>query len=170
MLGALVLYGLQPGPLLFTESPDIVWPIIASMYIGNVALLILNLPLVPVFASVLRLPYWVLYPAVVVVSVVGVYSVNGSMFDVWTLFAFGLLGYAMRKLDVPPAPLVLAFVLGPLFERALRQTMVLSEGGLGIFLERPLSLVFLALAAVLLASPLFAVGRRLRREGIEDES
>jgi putative tricarboxylic transport membrane protein len=170
MLGALVLYGLQPGPLLFTESPDVVWPIIASMYIGNVALLILNLPLVPVFASVLRFPYWFLYPAIVVVSVVGVYSVNGSMFDVWTLFVFGLLGYAMRKLDVPAAPLVLAFVLGPLFERALRQTMVLSEGGLGIFLERPLSLVFLALAAVLLASPLFAVGRRVRHAGIEDET
>jgi putative tricarboxylic transport membrane protein len=169
MLGILILYGLQPGPLLFTKSPEIVWPIIASMYIGNVALLVLNLPLVPMWASILRFPYYVIYPAILLISIVGVYSVHGSMFDVWILLLFGLLGYAMRKLDIPPAPLVLAFVLGPLAERALRQSLVMSQNSLDIFFTRPLSLALLAISAALLIAPFFGRARQLRQAVLEEE-
>jgi putative tricarboxylic transport membrane protein len=153
MLGALFLYGLQPGPLFFTENPDVVWPIIASMYIGNVILVMLNLPLVPVFASILRIPYYILYPAIVVISVVGVYSINNSMFDVGLLVAAGLLGYVMRKIDLPTAPLVLAFVLGPLFEQAVRRSLILSQGDPQIFIDRPWSVAFLVLTLVMAVGP-----------------
>jgi putative tricarboxylic transport membrane protein len=153
MLGALFLYGLQPGPLFFTENPDVVWPIIASMYIGNVVLVLLNLPLVPVFASILRIPYHILYPGIIVVSIVGVYSINTSMFDVWLLVIFGLLGYVMRKTDFPTAPLVLAFVLGPLFEQAVRRSLVISQGDPAIFLTRPWALVFLVLTLLMTLGP-----------------
>jgi putative tricarboxylic transport membrane protein len=156
MLGALFLYGLQPGPLFFTENPDVVWPIIASMYIGNVILVMLNLPLVPVFASILRIPYYVMYPGIVVISVVGVYSINNSMFDVGLLVAAGLLGYVMRKTDLPTAPLVLAFVLGPLFEQAVRRSLILSQGQLQIFVTRPWSVVFLVITLLLAVGPAVA--------------
>jgi putative tricarboxylic transport membrane protein len=169
MLGILILYGLQPGPLLFTKSPEIVWPIIASMYIGNVALLILNFPLVPMWASILRFPYYVIYPAILLISIVGVYSVHGSMFDVWMLLLFGILGYAMRKLDIPAAPLVLAFVLGPLAERALRQSLVMSQNSIEIFFTRPLSLALLVIAAVLLIAPFFGRTKQLRQVVLEEE-
>lgn len=169
MLGFLILYGLRPGPLLFTQNPDIVWPVIASMYIGNVALLILNLPLVPMWASILRLPYYVIYPAILLISVVGVYSVHGSIFDVWMLFLFGMLGYGMRKLDIPAPPLVLAFVLGPIAERAFRQSLVMSQNSLDIFVTRPLSLALLIIAVVLLVLPLFGRARRLRSNVLEEE-
>jgi putative tricarboxylic transport membrane protein len=169
MLAILILYGLQPGPLLFTESPEVVWPVIASMYIGNVALLVLNLPLVPMWASILRLPYYVIYPAILLISVIGVYSVHGSMFDVWMLLGFGVLGYLMRKLDIPAAPLVLAFVLGPMAERALRQSLVMSQNSLDIFVSRPLSLALLIIAALLLIAPIFGKARQLRQQVLEEE-
>jgi putative tricarboxylic transport membrane protein len=169
MLGILILYGLQPGPLLFTESPDVVWPVIASMYIGNVALLILNLPLVPMWASILRLPYYVIYPSILLISIVGVYSIHGSLFDVWVLLVFGVLGYVMRKLDIPAAPLVLAFVLGPMAERALRQSMVMSQNSLDIFFTRPLSLVLMIGAILLLLMPLVGKARQLRQHVLEEE-
>ena len=162
MLGALFLYGLQPGPLFFTENPDVVWPIIASMYIGNVMLVLLNLPLVPVFASILRIPYYIMYPAIVVISFVGVYSINGSMFDVILLVIFGLLGYVMRKVGLPTAPLVLAFVLGPLFEQAVRRSMVLSQGSPEIFVTRPWSVVFLVVTALMIVGPVLSQMRKRR--------
>jgi putative tricarboxylic transport membrane protein len=167
LLGALFLYGLQPGPLFFTENPDVVWPIIASMYIGNVVLVLLNLPLVPVFASILRIPYWIMYPAIIVVSVIGVYSINSSMFDVWVLVIFGLLGYLMRKVDVPTAPLVLAFVLGPLFEQAVRRSLVLSGGSGDIFFTRPWSIVFLVITALMVLGPFIG---RIRSRGTPAEA
>jgi putative tricarboxylic transport membrane protein len=163
MLGALFLYGLQPGPLFFNENPDVVWPIIASMYIGNLFLVMLNIPLVPVFASILRIPYHILYPGIMVVSIVGVYSINNSMFDVWLLVIFGLLGYVMRKTDFPTAPLVLAFVLGPLFEQAVRRSLVISQGNPTIFLTRPWAVVFLMMAVLLFVGPMF--GRRRSADG-----
>jgi putative tricarboxylic transport membrane protein len=169
MLGVLIIYGIQPGPLLFTEHPEIVWPLIASMYIGNVALLILNLPLVPMWASILRLPSYVIYPAIVLLSVIGVYSVHSSVFDLWLLLGFGVLGYVMRKIDMPAPPLVLAFVLGPLAERAFRQSLIISQNDPSIFVTRPVALVLLLLAAVLLIAPLFGRARRLREEVIEEE-
>ncbi|MGH2734617.1 MAG: tripartite tricarboxylate transporter permease, partial [Actinomycetota bacterium] len=156
MLGALFLYGLQPGPLFFTENPDVVWPIIASMYIGNLLLVMLNLPLIPVFASILRIPYHILYPGILVVSIVGVYSINTSMFDVWLLVIFGLLGYVMRKTDFPTAPMVLAFVLGPLFEQAVRRSLIISQGDPTIFVTRPWAVVFLVITVLLFITPMFA--------------
>lgn len=167
LLGALILYGLDPGPLLFTDHPDVVWPVVASMYIGNVMLLVLNLPLVPVFASVLRVRYQLLYPGIIIVSVVGVFSVNGRLFDVWLLVVFSLVGYLMRKAGVPAAPLVLAFVLGPLAERAVRQSLVLSDGSPTIFVTRPVALLFLVLAAVSLVTALVGRGRSVRKEVLE---
>ncbi|MGH3344328.1 MAG: tripartite tricarboxylate transporter permease [Carbonactinosporaceae bacterium] len=156
MLGALFLYGLQPGPLFFNENPDVVWPIIASMYIGNVVLVLLNLPLVPVFANILRIPYHILYPGIIVVSIVGVYSINTSMFDVWLLAVFGLLGYLMRKTDFPAAPMVLAFVLGPLFEQAVRRSLVVSHGDPTIFVTRPWAVTFLVVTLLIFVGPIVA--------------
>ena len=130
LLGGLILWGYRPGPLLIQEHPDLFWGLVASMYIGNVLLLILNLPLVPLFAQILRLPYYILYPFIIGISVVGVYSVNGSLFDVWIMAIFGLLGYLMRKLEFPAAALVLGMVLGDSLERALRQSLMMSQGDL----------------------------------------
>ncbi|TQN38051.1 putative tricarboxylic transport membrane protein [Blastococcus colisei] len=168
MLAALIIYGLQPGPQLFTEQPDLVWTIIASMYIGNVICVLLNLPLVPVFASILRVPYTYLYPGILVVCVVGVYSLSSSHFDLYLLLLFAVLGYVMRLLDVPPAPLLLAFVLGPLAETALAQSMVISGGSLTILLTRPISLVFLALAALLLLSTVAGRTNTFRTKVLEE--
>jgi putative tricarboxylic transport membrane protein len=167
LLGALVLYGLNPGPLLFHEHADVVWPIIASMYLGNIALLVMNLPMVPLFAKLLNTPYKVLYPAILLISVVGVYSVNFSIFDVGMLVVFGLLGYVMRKLDIPPAPLVLAFVLGPIAENAIRQSLLLSDNSPIIYLQRPISATLIGLAVVLLVVLAFGRGRKVRDQVIE---
>jgi putative tricarboxylic transport membrane protein len=164
LLAALILWGFKPGPLMIQENPALFWGLVASMYVGNVLLLVLNIPLIPLFAQILRLPVYVLYPVIFGVSIVGVYSVSGSRFDVGMLVVFGLLGYAMRKLDYPAAPLVLGLVLGDTMERALRQSLMMSQGDLGILVSRPISAVILCLAAVVLVAPLFkkAGGRRLR--------
>jgi putative tricarboxylic transport membrane protein len=167
LLGALVLYGLNPGPLLFHEHADVVWPIIASMYLGNIALLVMNLPMVPLFAKLLNTPYKVLYPAILLISVVGVYSVNFSIFDVGLLVVFGLLGYVMRKLDIPPAPLVLAFVLGPIAENSIRQSLLLSDNSPIIYLQRPISAALIGLAVVLLVALTFGRTRKVREQVIE---
>jgi len=156
LLAALVLWGFKPGPLFIADNPALFWGLVASMYIGNVMLLILNLPLVPVFAQVLRAPAFVLYPVILGISIVGVYSASGSLFDVALLAAFGLLGYLMRKLDYPSAPLILGLVLGGAMERALRQSLMMSEGSLSILVARPISAVMLSLALLILLIPLFA--------------
>ncbi|MEW2550032.1 tripartite tricarboxylate transporter permease [Streptomyces sp. NPDC047002] len=161
MLAALLLYGLQPGPLLFTQHPEIGWPVIASLYIGNVALLILNLPMIPVWVKILKIPYWVLYPAILVLAVVGVYSVRSSMLDVFMLTGFGLLGYLFRKVGIPAAPMLMAFVLGPMAENAIRQSLVLSDDNPAIFVERPISATVLGIAAVAVVG-LLVTGRRRR--------
>jgi putative tricarboxylic transport membrane protein len=155
LLAALVLWGFKPGPLFISENPAMFWGLVASMYIGNVMLLILNLPLVPLFAQVLRAPVYVLYPLILGISVVGVYSTSGSVFDVWLLAGFGLMGYLMRKLDFPSAPLILGLVLGGAMERALRQSLMMSDGHLSILVSRPVSAVMLSLALLILLVPLF---------------
>jgi putative tricarboxylic transport membrane protein len=156
LLAALVLWGFKPGPLFISENPSLFWSLVASMYIGNVMLLVLNLPLVPLFAQVLRAPAYVLYPVILGVSVVGVYSVSGSVFDIGLLAGFGLLGYAMRKLDFPSAPLILGLVLGGALERALRQSLMMSDGSLSILVARPISAVMLSLALLVLLMPVFS--------------
>jgi putative tricarboxylic transport membrane protein len=169
LLGALVLWGFKPGPLFIQDSPDLFWGLVASMYIGNVLLLVLNLPLVAVFAQLLRLPAYAMYPLILGVSIVGVYTAAGSMFQLWLLAFFGLLGYAMRKLDFPTAPLVLGLVLGDPMEKALRQSLMMSQGDPSILL-RPIPSVLLALAAVLLMIPLFRKFNALRVRVIDREA
>jgi putative tricarboxylic transport membrane protein len=169
LLGALILYGIQPGPLLFQQQPKLVWGLIASMYVGNVMLLILNLPLVPLFASMLRLPYRFLYPLILGFCFVGVYSVRQSSADLWLLSFFGLLGYLFRIYDYPAAPMVLGLVLGPLIERALRQSMVLSQGDPMIFLTRPISAALIAIAFILLAAPLASASFKRKKSQRDNE-
>jgi len=147
VLAALVMYGLQPGPLLFQSNPEFVWTVIGSLYVGNVILLVLNLPLVGLWARLATVPYKYLAPGVLGICLVGAYSPRNSMFDVWTAIAAGVVGYVMRKYAWPIAPLLLGFILGPMFEQSLRQS--LSMGGLAIFVLRPLSISFIVLGVVL---------------------
>ena len=154
LLGALMMLGLRPGPLLMSEHPDFFWGVLASMYIGNVLLLIFNLPLAPLMAMVLRVPYPYLYVTVLSICLAGVYSLNNSMFDVWLTGLFGAIGYFAKKLDYPPAPVVLGLVLGPMVERSLRQSLVLSRGDYSIFLSRPITAVLLAICLVLFIVPI----------------
>ena len=167
LLAALVLWGFKPGPLFIPENPAMFWGLVASMYIGNVMLLVLNMPLVPLFAQVLRAPVYVLYPIILGISVVGVYSTGGSLFDVWLLAAFGLMGYLMRKLDYPAAPLILGLVLGAPLERALRQSLMMSDGSLAILVTRPVSAVMLSLALLILLVPLFSKLNAMRLQALD---
>jgi putative tricarboxylic transport membrane protein len=168
LLAALILWGLKPGPLMIQDNPNLFWGLVASMYVGNVMLLVLNIPLIPLFAQILRLPVELLYPIIFGISMVGVYSVSGSLFDVWMLSAFGLLGYLMRKLDYPSAPLILGLVLGDSMERALRQSLMMSQGELGILVSRPISAVMLGLAVLILLLPLFRRANAWRVRALEE--
>ena len=167
LLAALVLWGFKPGPLFIPENPALFWGLVASMYIGNLMLLVLNMPLVPLFAQVLRTPVFILYPLILGIAVVGVYSTSGSLFDVWLLAAFGLLGYVMRKLDYASAPLILGLVLGGPLERALRQSLMMSDGHVSILVSRPVSAVMLSLALLILLIPVFGKVNRWRLQAIE---
>ncbi len=163
MLGGLLIWGLQPGPMLFVEKPEFVWGLIASMYTGNVIGVVMVLAFVPAFAAILRLPFAVLTPLIVFVCAIGAYAVNNSMVDVWYMLAFGAIGYVFKKLDYPLAPLVLALVLGDLAENALRQSLIMSQGSLLIFFQSPISAVITLAALVLLLLPVLgAIARRLR--------
>jgi putative tricarboxylic transport membrane protein len=162
LLGAFTIYGIQPGPLLFTEQPVLVWGLLASFFIGNLILLVLNLPLAPVFAQLLRVPYGYMYPLILFTSFVGAYSISNNMFSVWIVFGSGLVGYAMKRLGFPVAPLVMGLVLGPLLEKALVQTSAIGDGSLLILFTRPLSLTVLVLAVLLSVGPAL-VARVVRR-------
>jgi putative tricarboxylic transport membrane protein len=163
LLGALVIHGIQPGPMLITNQPAVFWGVVASMYIGNVMLLILNLPLVGAFVSILRLPQHVLSTFVLLLCLVGAFSLSNSFLDLWVLVAMGLLGYIFRKLSVDPAPLIVAVVLGPAMEKTLRQTLFMAHGDWRLLAFRPLSLALFALGALVLLGPSIAAG--LRRRG-----
>jgi putative tricarboxylic transport membrane protein len=162
MLGALTMYGMQPGPLLVSTHPDVFWGLVASMYIGNVMLLILNLPLAPAFASILRVPYSVLIPIIIGIALFGVYSVDNSLFHVGITVLFGGIGFAMRLYGYPPAPLVLALVLGPMLEKALRQSLQMSLGSAEIFVSRPVSAIILGFALLAVLFPLVSWMRSRR--------
>jgi putative tricarboxylic transport membrane protein len=167
LLAALVLWGFKPGPLFIPENPALFWGLVASMYVGNLMLLVLNLPLVPLFAQVLRAPVYLLFPIILGISLVGVYSASGSLFDVWLLAAFGLGGYLMRKLDYPSAPLILGFVLGAPLERALRQSLMMSDGSLSILVSRPVPAVMLSLTVLILLIPLIGKLNSWRLRALE---
>ncbi len=149
MLAALMVHGVAPGPLLIKQSPELFWGFIASMYVGNLMLLALNLPMVGLFVNVLRAPYSFLYPAIIMFCVVGVYAVNGSVVDVWIALLMGALGYLLRKLGFETAPIVLGAILAPMIELALRQSLAMSDGQYGIFLSRPIAGSLLASGALL---------------------
>ncbi len=153
MLGGLMMWGLRPGPLLFEKNPQFVWGLIASQYIANVMLLILSTVFIPLFVRALRLRYTILMPLIIVFCITGAYSLKNSLWDVGQMLVFGVLGYAMKKLGYSPAALVLALVLGPLAERALRQSLIISDAGLGIFFLRPIAAVLTVAALVAVAVP-----------------
>ena len=150
MMAALMVHGVSPGPLLITQQPELFWGFIASMYVGNLMLLALNLPMVGIFVNVLRVPYSFLYPSIILFCVVGVYAVNGSVVDVWIALIMGALGYILRKLGFETAPIVLGAILAPMIELALRQSLAMSDGQYAIFVSRPISGTLLAFGAALL--------------------
>jgi TctA family transporter len=162
MLGAMIIQGIQPGPRLMTESPELFWGLVASFWIGNVMLVILNLPLIGIWVKMLSIPYRILYPAILLFICVGVFSVNNNSFDVLLALIFGVFGYALMLLRFEPAPLILGFILGPLMEEHLRRAMLLSRGDMGVFLERPISASFLALTAALLLWATYGMLRHRR--------
>ncbi|MHB8908335.1 MAG: tripartite tricarboxylate transporter permease [Syntrophales bacterium] len=150
MVGALIIHDIQPGPQVMTSNPDLFWGLIASMWIGNVMLVILNLPLIGIWVKLLSVPYRLLYPVILLVCTIGAYSTNNNMFDVWVAVVFGILGYIFVKLGCEPAPLLLGYILGPMLEENMRRALVLSRGDLSVFVTRPISLVMLLMAAGLL--------------------
>jgi putative tricarboxylic transport membrane protein len=154
LMGAFIIHGVQPGPLMMTQKPELFWGIIVSMYIGNIMLLILNLPLIGMWVQVLRVPYRILFPLILLFCLIGVYAVSNTVFDVYIMVLFGVLGYLMKKFGYEPAPLVLAFVLGPMLENNLRKALILSQGDFSTFVTRPLSAIALLLALALVLSPL----------------
>jgi len=152
LFAALLIHGVQPGPFLIPEHPEIFWGLVASMYLGNIMLLIINLPLIGMWVQVLRVPQRILLPLILFFCIIGAYAANNSFFDVGVMMVFGVLGYLMRRFDYEPAPMVLAFVLGPMLENSMRQSLKLSGGNFGIFFSRPVSVTLLVLAALVLLS------------------
>ena len=152
LFAALMIHGVQPGPFLIPEHPDIFWGLVASMYLGNIMLLIINLPLIGIWVQVLRIPPRILLPLILFFCIVGAYAANNSFFDVGVMMIFGVLGFLMKRFDYEPAPLVLAFVLGPILENSMRQSLKLSGGNFRIFFSRPVSLTLLVMAGLILLS------------------
>lgn len=152
IFASLLIKGITPGPFLIVEHPEVFWGVIASMYIGNVMLLVLNLPLVGVWAQLLRVPFGIMAPVIILFTAIGSYSIQGQVFDIYSLVGFGLFGYLARKLKFEPGPMVLAFVLGPMIEASMRQSLLMSGGSFSIFVTRPISLTLLALFALLAIS------------------
>ena len=170
MLGALIIHGIQPGPLLMTQQPDLFWGLIVSFGIGNIMLMVLNLPLVGIWVAILRIPYNVLYPAILVFIALGVYSVNNNTFDVYMVALIGAVGYFLAVLKFEAAPLLLGFVLGPLMEENLRRSLLLSRGDMMTFIDRPISAGFIAVCAAIILWTMFATLKRnlQRRERQKD--
>ena len=169
VLGALLIHGIQPGPLLIKDHPDLFWGVVASMYIGNAMLLVLNLPMIPLWVKILRIPYPVLFPLIILFCLVGVYSLNNNYVEMIIMIVFGIFGYLMKKFGYEAAPLVFALVLCPILENAFRQSLMLSYGNLTIFFTRPISLAFMVAGIVLFALPVFTSVRKKTIERIPQE-
>jgi putative tricarboxylic transport membrane protein len=172
MFGALMIHGMRPGPQLLNEHPDLFWGVISSMYIGNVMLLILNLPLIPLWVQVLKVPQKILFPLILLFCIIGTFSVKNSAFDVLVMMIFGLFGYLFRKFEYEPAPLILAFVLGPMVETNLRQSLLLSRGSFLIFFARPISAIFISIAIILIIIailPYFAKAKERDETSAKDD-
>jgi putative tricarboxylic transport membrane protein len=143
------MYGLKPGPMLFVENADFVWAVMASMFLGNVILIIMNLPLVPVFASLLRIPYGLIYPAILIVCIVGAFAVASGLFEVGMMLVFAVAGYFMKKANIPAAPMLMALLMGPMMERSLYQALNLSHGSMMVFIQRPISATLLSVIVLM---------------------
>jgi TctA family transporter len=170
MIGALTIHNIQPGPQVMTKAPDLFWGLIASMWIGNLMLVILNLPLIGIWIKLLKVPYRLLYPAIVLICTVGSYTTNNDIFEVWVAIAFGILGYIFAKLGCEPAPLLLGFILGPMLEENLRRALVLSRGDFTVFFRRPISLTMLLMASLLLILIVVPAIRKKREEVFVEEA
>jgi putative tricarboxylic transport membrane protein len=169
MIGALMIHNIQPGPQVMTKAPDLFWGLIASMWIGNLMLVVLNLPLIGIWIKLLKVPYRLLFPAIVLICTVGSYTTNNDMFEVWVAIAFGILGYIFAKLGCEPAPLLLGFILGPMLEENLRRALVLSRGDFTVFFRRPISLTMLLMSAALLILIVVPAIRKRREEVFVEE-
>lgn len=163
MLGALIVLGIQPGPLLMADHPDVFWGVIASMYIGNILLLILNLPLIPYISKILLVPRQLLIPLVIIFCIIGVYAISFSTFDLYLMLAFGILGYVMRMIRIPAAPLLLAFILGGMMEQAFRQSLTISNGSVSIFIVSPVACSMLILAVLAFIVPIVKAIRTAKK-------
>ncbi|MCM3712574.1 tripartite tricarboxylate transporter permease [Halalkalibacter oceani] len=167
LLGAFLMWGLQPGPLLMEQEPEFAWGLIASMYLGNIILIAINIFAIPVFVKIMEVPYKLLVPVIMILCTIGTFSLHGSMIETWIMLVFGLIGFFMRLYGFSPAALVLALVLGPMAERSLRQSLLVSEGSFNIFVSRPISLALVIFIAVLIAYPIAKwIYRRIRRKGL----
>ena len=169
MAGAMIMQGIQPGPSVMTEQPALFWGMVTSMWIGNIMLVILNLPLIGMWVRLLAVPYHLLFPVIVIICGIGAYSVSNSVFDIHLMAAFGLFGYLFYKLECEPAPLLLGFILGPMMEEYLRRAMLLSRGDFTVFVKRPISATLLALALVAMALVIFPAFRKTREEAFHEE-
>jgi putative tricarboxylic transport membrane protein len=165
LMGAFLIHGVIPGPLLLTTNPEVFWGVIGSMYIGNAMLLILNLPLIGLWVKLLRVPYKLLFPLILLICLIGAYAVNNGTFDIYVMIVFGIVGYLMKKFGYPAAPLVLALILGPMLEKNLGQSVMMANGSFAIFFQRPVSASLLIIAIVLLLSPLLLQLIRRKRIG-----
>ena len=163
LLGALLIHGMQPGPLLMQKQPDLFWGVVTSMYVGNGMLLLLNLPMIGIWVQVLKIPYRILFPLILLFCLIGAYSINNSVADVLIMIFFGIVGYLMRKFEYEGAPLILAYVLGPMLEISLRQSLTISSGSFAIFFTRPIAAGGMLLAILLILSPLLPRIRKKRR-------
>jgi TctA family transporter len=168
MAGALMIQGIQPGPRMVESQPHLFWGLIASMWIGNLMLLVINLPLIGIWVSLLRVPYRFLYPAILVFCAIGAYSVNNTNFDIYQTVLFGFIGYVLIKHRCEPAPLLIGFVLGPMLEEYLRRTLVLSRGNPAVFIERPVSAVLLTIGFMALAAMLLPTIRRRKDQALAE--
>jgi TctA family transporter len=169
MVGAMTIHSIQPGPQVMTSNPQLFWGLIASMWIGNLMLVVLNLPLIGIWIKLLSVPYRLLYPAILLFCCIGVYSLQNNIFDVMLTVVFGFLGWIFVKLECEPAPLLLGFVLGPMMEENLRRALLLSRGDPTVFFTRPISAVMLSIAAVLLLIIVAPSIRRKREEAFQEE-
>jgi putative tricarboxylic transport membrane protein len=169
MIGAMIIQGIQPGPSVMTEQPALFWGLIASMWIGNLFLVILNLPLIGLWVRMISVPYHLLYPAILVFCAIGVFSLNNANFDVYLMALFGLLGYIFRKLDAEPAPMLLAFILGPMMEEFLRRALLISKGDPTILVTRPISLAMLIFAALLIGIVMMPTISKTREKAFHEE-
>jgi TctA family transporter len=169
MIGAMIIQGIQPGPAVMTQQPALFWGLIASMWIGNFFLILLNLPLVGMWAKMLTIPYHILFPGIMVFCAIGVFSLNNTSFDVYLMALFGVLGYAFAKLKCEPAPMLLGFILGPMMEENLRRSLTLSRGDPMIFLKSPISVTMLIIALVALLLVLLPTFRKTREEAFVEE-